>query len=95
LTLPETGISTNWLTDIKTLRTMIAHNTRHYGCAITSLVARLVGNLHGSALATWAISAELEELLDTMHRVEQDLVSLDDELTETCPEFHALTISLN
>src|ERR1022692_3728668 len=95
LTLPDTGISTNWLTDIKMLRKMITDNTQYYGCAVTTLVARLVSNLQGSAVGAWAISNELEELLDTIRIVEHNLLSMDDERIEPSAEPHSITLCLN
>ena len=53
LTLPETGISKGWLTDIKILRGVVTNieSNRGYGFGVTSLVARLAGGLRGSGPA--------------------------------------------
>jgi hypothetical protein len=86
LTLPETGISKGWLDNIKTLRGLIADSNTYYGFAVTSLVAGLVDRLHGSAAGTWAISKQLEELLDTIQEVESDLLAVNDGIVDLDPD---------
>ena len=98
LTLPETGISKGWLTDIKILRGVVTNieSNRGYGFGVTSLVARLAGGLRGSAAGTWAVSKQLEELLDTMARVEDNLLSMDQSETfEPYPEALPITVLVN